>query len=194
MSTVPHVPFVATPRPGPGRAPGASHPRRRGIARPPAARWELAGAAGCDAEACARVLDALDALPRESWLALGRRVAADDRAAGDRAAALAALEAIVSARRLAVTAWLVGDAVETAAHLAPCAVASTGGRRSSSRPDTVEERALLIAARQAAAGGALAYLVRPWLAPALVTALLAPLRATMHASRFRIPAGAAQSP
>jgi hypothetical protein len=133
-------------------------------------RWELTSATGGDASGCARLLDTLDTLPRPAWLALGRDVATADAATIEGwTAARAALDVVLDRRRLAVTAWLVGDAIETALPLA---------LRRGSPPEPAAERAWAALARRAATDAALARLVRPWLAPQHVATLLAPIDRT----------------
>ena len=146
--------------------------------------WTLATADGCDVAGCAAFLDRLNAMPRAAWLEIGRRVLALSPAgARARGAAVAALDALVVGRRLAVTAWLVRDAVETAFHLARGApscprpgdrwrapVGASAG--ASVGPPT--DRPLLRAAYDAARITALAHLARPWLSRDQYVALLAP--------------------
>jgi hypothetical protein len=147
--------------------------RERPAPRPP---WALATADGCDVAGCAAFLDRLNAMPRAAWLEIGRRVLVLPAAGHPaRAAAVAALDALVVGRRLAVTAWLVRDAVETAFHLARGAPSCPrpGGRwRAPVGPPT--DRPLLRAAYDAARITALAHLARPWLSREQYVALLAP--------------------
>lgn len=122
-------------------------PRRTAVRRPSCAarRWELAIVPAEDAARCAAVLDELEGWSRADWLAAGRRALAS----ADAPDALAALEALLARRGLGVTAWLVREAVETAAQQA------LGGHASGA------EQASLAAARRAATWAALAQLVRP---------------------------------
>lgn len=131
-------------------------PRRTAVRRPSCAarRWELAIVPAEDAARCAAVLDELEGWSRADWLAAGRRALASadapaGREAPDAPDALAALEALLARRGLGVTAWLVREAVETAAQQA------LGGHASGA------EQASLAAARRAATWAALAQLVRP---------------------------------
>lgn len=161
------------------RLPASARP---GVRRYPAptARWALAGAHGCPVRPCARLLDALEDLPRETWADIGRQIAAGPWRE-TMGAPVAALEAALTARRLGAIAWYVRDAVETAAHLA-------FRRRSTARVTVPASRAWwdrgaehpadrghVGAARQALGHAALALLVRPWLAPAHVDTLTAPI-------------------
>jgi len=96
--------------------------------------------------------------------------------AGEWKAASAALDVVLDTRQLAITAWLVRDAVRTALYLAPRDVVRAANRRRPPPPDTAEERAALDAAQRAAAAAALARLARPWLSRAHLAVLVAPLR------------------
>ena len=187
MSTLSRASLLVTPRPKARTGRAARSLYRRRPSAPPTARWDLAVAGDGDAEGCARVLDALDALPRAAWLALGRRVASSPTA-GEWASAAAALDAVLRTRRLAVTAWLVRDAVEAAVQVAPRGAARPAGRRAAPPPDTAEERVSLEAARRAAAGAALARLAGRWLSPAHVAVLLAPLETTGPSRRVEAAA------
>jgi hypothetical protein len=127
---------------------GLRHGRGAG---PPERRWELDAAHGCDVARCAAFLDQLEEMPPARWLEVGRRVLARDPAAQALASdAASGIDGIIRARRLGVTAWLVRDAVETAALLLRTGI-SEG------------DRALHTAARRAAEQAALARLTRPWL-------------------------------
>jgi hypothetical protein len=149
MAAAKSLVLLSPPAPRAARAARAARRRR---ARP-SDRWELHAADGCDTAACAAFLDALEAWPRDAWLALGRR-AASARQAPD------ALDAVVAARALAVTAWLVRDVVATAAAIA------CGSER--------DAAPAVGAARAAAERAALACLLRPWLARDDYLALTAP--------------------
>jgi hypothetical protein len=143
----------------------------------------LATAGGGDFERCTPFLDAVAAMTRADWLALGSRLWTDSPAGRVRAAVAAErVDDVVAARRLGVTAWLVRDAVETAAQVAlgarPGGRSGGGwsvGRRESAPPSAPEERPLLAAARQGAERAALAHLVRPWLPREHFLMLVAPL-------------------
>ena len=117
-----------------------------------ARRWELATARPQDASRCAAFLDRVERMTRAEWLAEGRRALASGGAAPEAPGTDDALDALLARRGLGVTAWLVRDAVETAAHLAlgTC--------------DAGADRAPLEAARRAATRAALAQLVGPALA------------------------------
>jgi hypothetical protein len=126
--------------------------RRRRRVRP-SHRWELDAADGCDTAACAVFLDELEAWPRDAWLALARRAEGSDGPA-----AAHALDAVIAARALGVTAWLLRDLVATAAATA-CADADG-----------------IAPARRAAERAALARLLRRWLHRGDYLALTEPFR------------------
>ncbi|MBV9880236.1 MAG: hypothetical protein JO180_07045 [Gemmatirosa sp.] len=116
--------------------------------------WLFADAERCDTARCATLLAQLHAMPRTGWLEIGRR----ELAAGGAslASAESTLGRVIDERRLGVTAWLVRDAVDTAAH------------------HTSMDQGLLFAARRAAQRAALAHLARPWLPRDAYVALIAP--------------------
>src|SRR5690349_20886119 len=106
----------------------------------------------------------LTVLAVDDWLDVGRREITDARAASQRNATRAVLEAAIVAHGLAIEAWHARDAVETSVCLAV----------NPSRCWTTHERRLLAAAHLAAESAALALLARDVLAPADVAILLAP--------------------
>ncbi|MGZ8378754.1 MAG: hypothetical protein ACXW05_00955 [Gemmatirosa sp.] len=140
---------------------------------PPSLRWELAAVDG-DAARCGTFVADLERMPRAAWLDVGRRVLAlDDGAGATRQAARAALDRALEARRLAVSAWLVRDAIETLA----CVAVSDGNprpRRHRAAPCSAREAAALAAARDAAGLAALAHLAHAGLRRDEYLVLLAP--------------------
>jgi hypothetical protein len=133
---------------------------------------------------CDAFLAQLEEMPRAWWLAVGARALAAGAAGATDAArvrAAGALAAVLGRERLAVDAWLLRDAVETAAQLAACDdPAPPRTRRRPSAPCTDAQRRALAAARAAAEQAALAHLARPWLARADFVALLAPFLAPVR--------------
>lgn len=127
--------------------------------------------------ACAleRWLDALAALPVDRWIAVGRalRDMPDRRA---RATSSALLEAILADRRLELTAWYIGDLVQTTAYGA-AAAASRAGR--STRRD-------FAAALSAADWAALAIATQTWLPRVDRDTLCAPFAAVMGNDALRL--------
>lgn len=63
-------------------------------------------------------VDRLSELPRETWVAVGRRLAENVELQGRRATARLLLDAAIADRGLSLAAWYVKDAVETSAFLA----------------------------------------------------------------------------
>jgi hypothetical protein len=127
--------------------------------------------------ACAieRWLDALAELPVDRWIAIGRalRDVSDRRR---RATSIALLEAIIADRGLELTAWYIGDMVETTAYGAATAASRAG------RPT----RRDFAAARSAADWAALAIATQPWLPRVDRDTLCAPFAAVMGNDALRV--------
>ena len=123
-----------------------------------------------------RWLDGLADLPLDRWIAVGRACAhhASDRQ--QRMTSSALLEAIVADRRLGLTAWFIGDMVQTAAHAA--ATAASRARRSTRRD--------FAAARSAADWAALAIATQTWLPCVDRDALCAPFDTVMKHGALRL--------
>jgi hypothetical protein len=126
------------------------------------------------------LLDQLETLSRDDWIAIGHRAIAQgattspaERRADD------ALAAVIHRQGLEVAAWLVRDDVETLASLANCADDAVTGRRYAAPPCTKLERAILDAARRAVERAALALLARPWLEASDCDVLTAPCAAML---------------
>lgn len=121
------------------------------------------------AVALERWLDALAELPFDRWIAVGRACAhhASDRQ--QRMTSSALLEAIVADQQLELTAWFIGDMVQTAAYAA--ATAASRGRRSTRRD--------FAAARSTADWAALAIATQTWLPCVDRDALCAPFDTVM---------------
>ncbi|AHG89474.1 hypothetical protein J421_1937 [Gemmatirosa kalamazoonensis] len=130
-------------------------------------RWALAAADGCDVARCDAFLATVERWPRDVWLAI-------DRAAGEAPRACDAgrsVAALVSARGLHVTAWLVRDLVETSAAMAGGATPRHAWRAS----QAPGEHRVLTAAHEVVAQAALAHLLRPWLTADAYGALTKPV-------------------
>jgi hypothetical protein len=143
--------------------PAARAVRRRRVR--PSDRWELDTADGCDTAACAAFLDELEAWPRDAWLALAGRAEGPNEPAAARA-----LDAVIAARALAVTAWLLRDLVATAAATACASACASACAAASATAERVAP------ARRAAERAALARLLRPWLHRGDYLALTEPCR------------------
>lgn len=128
------------------------------------------------AVALERWLDALADLPLDRWIAVGRACAhhASDRR--QRTTSTALLDAIVADQRLELTAWFIGDMVQTAAHAAAIA-ASRAGRF---------KRRDFAAARSAADWAALAMAAQAWLPRVDRDALCAPFDTVIGNGALRL--------
>jgi hypothetical protein len=156
------LPSIGSDAPGSANAAG---PRARRVL-PPSRR-----AAGRPARAeepsveCASVfVDRLADLPLEHWVAIGRRLLADEALRSQRSTALAILEATITANDLAVAAWFARDGVVTAAFYATSDVPRL----------TPAERRAFAAACAAAEDTAFAVIARDHLAECDFALLAAP--------------------
>ena len=130
-------------------------------------RWALAAADGCDVARCDAFLATVERWPWDVWLAIDRAAGGSPRAC-DAGRSVAAL---VSARGLHVTAWLVRDLIETSAAMAGGAN-PRHARRTSRAP---AQHGVLTAAPEVVAQAALAHLLRPWLTADVYAALTKPV-------------------
>lgn len=121
-------------------------------------------------------VDALAELPLDYWIAVGRACPRDLHSRQQRAAARALLEAIIAHRQIEVTAWLIGDMVQTAAYAAT--TAASRARRS--------ERRDFAAARSAADWAALAIAAQAWLPRVDRDALCAPFDTVIGDGALRL--------
>lgn len=157
------------------------------MSRQPKATSRLHGAAenalealdGLPAEsatALERWLDALAELPLDRWIAVGRAYARDRSSRQRAATSSALLEAIVADQQLELTAWFIGDMVQTAAHAA--ATAASRSRRSVRRD--------FASARSAADWAALAIATEAWLPRVDRDVLCAPFDAVIGNGPLRL--------
>lgn len=128
------------------------------------------------AVALERWLDALAELPLDRWIAVGRACAHHTSDRQQRMTSSALLEAVVADQQLELTAWFVGDMVQTAAHAATTAASRT---RRSTRRD-------FAAARSAADWAALAMATQAWLPRVDRDALCAPFDAVIGNGALRL--------
>jgi hypothetical protein len=121
-------------------------------------------------------LDALAELPLERWIAVGRACPRDLHSRQQRTASSALLEAIVADQQLALTAWFIGDMVQTATYAAATAASRAGP----------SERRDFAAARSAADWAALAIATQAWLPRVDRDALCAPFDTVIGNGALRI--------
>jgi hypothetical protein len=121
-------------------------------------------------------LEALAALPLDRWIALGRACARDTTRRERRATATALLEAIVADQQLELTAWFIGDMVQTTAYAATTA-ASCAHR---------SKRRAFAEARAAADWAALAIATQTWLPRVDRDALCAPFDTVIGSGALRL--------
>jgi hypothetical protein len=121
-------------------------------------------------------LDALGELPLDRWIALGRACARDTTGHQRRATATALLEAIVADQQLELTAWFIGDMVQTTAY----AVTTAASRERRSRRRAVAE------ARMAAEWAALAIAMQTCLPCVDREALCAPFESAIGSGALQL--------
>jgi hypothetical protein len=142
-------------------APSIPMPARAAEAR---TLWALNGLPDTTARYLERWLDALAALPLDEWTRIGQQCVQRDHAMLAMTRACSRVETAIADHDLAVTAWLVRDAVETATYHVR--------RHAACQPRRV--RAQLTVARMAAEWAALALATQPWLTAGDLNDLCAP--------------------
>lgn len=143
---------------------GSARPGPLSLSVPPLPATPLPLTAEATLDGVEQFIDRLGALLLPSWLLIGRTLLADPFGADVRQSAWCEVEAAIAAHCLALGAWHVRDALETA----------TFSLTRTASGWTRLERCQFAAARHAAIGAVLALLVRPHIVPRTVQVLCAP--------------------